>query len=223
MSSVSINLADTSQQGRSNAPTEHERYPGPHGRSRIRHRLLTRGDCVRDRLSRERSRQLHDRRQRPGAQWRLDIDGPPQQRLNVMDRTRVRELPVLQGSVVAVAIDAKHRFSKTPRLSIILTTGNGVEGDAHYGEFVRHGYLARRNPRAPNLRQVHLIPSELFDALRNSGFDVGPGDLGENITTAGLELETLPLKRDLHIGASVNIRLTGLRTPASSLIASDRD
>ena len=122
-------------------------------------------------------------------------------------------MPALRGSVVAVAIDAKHRFSKTPRLSIILTTGNGVEGDAHYGEFVGHRYLARRNPRAPNLRQVHLIPSELFDALRNSGFDVGPGDLGENITTAGLELETLPLNTELHIGASVNIRLTGLRTP----------
>ena len=122
-------------------------------------------------------------------------------------------MPASRGSVVAVAIDAKHRFSKTPRLSVILTTGHGVEGDAHYGQFVRHRYLARRKPRAPNLRQVHLIPSELFDALRKSGFDVSPGDLGENITTAGLDLETLPLNTELHIGASVNIRLTGLRTP----------
>jgi hypothetical protein len=131
--------------------------------------------------------------------------------LNAADH--LTEKPVLRGSVVAVAIDAKHRFSKTPRLSIILTAGHGVEGDAHYGQFVRYRYLARRKPRALNLRQVHLIPSELFDALRNSGFDVGPGDLGENITTAGLELETLPLNTELHIGASVNIRLTGLRTP----------
>jgi len=118
-----------------------------------------------------------------------------------------------RGSVVAVALDAKHRFSKTARLSIILTAGHGVEGDAHYGQFVRHRYLARRKPRAPNLRQVHLIPSELFDALRNSGFDVGPGDLGENITTAGLDLETLPLNTQLRIGTSANVRLTGLRTP----------
>ena len=123
------------------------------------------------------------------------------------------EKPVLRGSVVAVALDAKHRFSKTPRLSIILTAGHGVEGDAHYGQFVRHRYLARRNPRSPNLRQVHLMPRELFDALRNSGFDVSPGDLGENITTAGLDLETLPLNTELRIGPSANIRLTGLRTP----------
>lgn len=71
----------------------------------------------------------------------------------------------------------------------------------------------RRNPRAPNLSQVHLIPSELFDALRKSGFYVSPGDLGENITTAGLDLETLPLNTQLRIGTSANIRLTGLRTP----------
>lgn len=125
----------------------------------------------------------------------------------------LRQKPVLRGSVVAVALDAKHRFSKTPRLSVILTAGYGLEGDAHYGQFVRHRYLARRKPRAPNLRQVHLIPSELFDALRNSGFDVSPGDLGENITTAGLDLETLPLNTQLRIGISANIRLTGLRTP----------
>jgi MOSC domain-containing protein YiiM len=57
------------------------------------------------------------------------------------------------------------------------------------------------------------MPSELFDALRNSGFDVSPGELGENITTAGLDLETLPLNTELRIGTSANIRLTGLRTP----------
>ena len=126
---------------------------------------------------------------------------------------RPRELPILRGSVVAVALDAKHRFSKTPRLSIVLTAGHGVEGDAHYCQFVRHRYLARRKPQAPNLRQVHLIPSELFDAMRKSGFEVSPGDLGENITTAGLDLETLPLNTQLRIGSSANLRLTGLRTP----------
>ena len=123
------------------------------------------------------------------------------------------EKPVLRGSVVAVALDAKHRFSKTPRLSIILTAGYGVEGDAHYGQFVRHRYLAHRKPRSPNLRQVHLIPSELFNALRKPGYDLSPGDLGENITTAGLDLEMLPLNTQLRIGTSANIRLTGLRMP----------
>jgi MOSC domain-containing protein YiiM len=94
-----------------------------------------------------------------------------------------------------------------------LTSGYGIEGDAHYGPFVRHRYLARRNPKAPNLRQVHLIPSELFDALRTSGFDVRSGDLGENITTIGLDLECLPLGTMLRLGASATLKLTGLRTP----------
>ena len=121
--------------------------------------------------------------------------------------------PVTEGSVVAVSIDGKHRFSKTPRLSISLTRGLGIEGDAHYGPFVRHRHLARRDPTAPNLRQVHLVPSELFDALRTRGFEVRPGNLGENITTTGLDLECLPLGTMLCLGASATVRLTGLRTP----------
>jgi MOSC domain-containing protein YiiM len=108
--------------------------------------------------------------------------------------------PVPEGAVVAVSTDGKHRFSKTTRPSIILTAGYGIEGDAHYGPFVRHRYLARRNPKAPNLRQVHLIPSELLDALRTFGFEVRSGDLGENITTIGLDLECLPLGTVLRLG-----------------------
>jgi MOSC domain-containing protein YiiM len=121
--------------------------------------------------------------------------------------------PATEGSVVAVSIDGKHRFSKTPRLSISMTRGHGIEGDAHYGPFVRHRYLARRNPTAANLRQVHLIPSELFNALRTRGLEVHPGNLGENITTMGLDLECLPLGTMLRLGASATVRLTGLRTP----------
>jgi MOSC domain-containing protein YiiM len=120
---------------------------------------------------------------------------------------------VPNGAVVAVSIDGRHRFSKISRLSITLTSGHGIEGDAHYGAFARHRYLARRNPKAPNLRQIHLIPSELFDALQTSGFEVRPGDLGENIATVGLDLECLPLGTLLRLGASATLELTGLRTP----------
>jgi MOSC domain-containing protein YiiM len=120
--------------------------------------------------------------------------------------------PALEGKVVAVCADPKHRFSKTPCLSIALVANLGIEGDAHFGSFAKHRYLARRNPRARNIRQVHLIPIELLDELQAAGHDVEPGDLGENITTAGLELERLPLDTDLRIGSAV-IRLTGLRTP----------
>lgn len=120
--------------------------------------------------------------------------------------------PAIEGKVVAVCADPKHRFSKAPRLSITLVAGLGVEGDAHFGSFVKHRYLARRNPCARNIRQVHLIPLELLDELQTAGYDVEPGDLGENVTTVGLGLEKLPLDTDLRIGSAV-IRLTGLRTP----------
>ncbi|WP_249142268.1 MOSC domain-containing protein [Bradyrhizobium sp. AUGA SZCCT0160] len=113
---------------------------------------------------------------------------------------------------MAVAADRGHHFSKPIRDRIVLVEGHGVEGDAHAGAFVRHRYLARRQPRMDNLRQVHLIPSELFASLLKAGFRVGAGDLGENITTAGLNLERLPLGTLVELGPAT-IELTGLRTP----------
>ena len=120
---------------------------------------------------------------------------------------------ILQGTVVAVSADRKHRFSKAVQSEIRLVKDQGVEGDAHAGVFVRHRYLARRQPRMQNLRQVHLIPSELFEAVRLSGYDVCPGELGENITTAGLDLESMPLGTRIEFGGLAVIQLTGLRTP----------
>jgi hypothetical protein len=119
----------------------------------------------------------------------------------------------LLGRVVAVAADRGHHFSKPTQECIILVEGHGVEGDAHAGPFVRHRYLARRRPRLPNLRQVHLIPSELFPSLLEAGFEVAAGDLGENITTAGLNLERLPFGTLIELGPTAVVALTGLRTP----------
>ncbi|WP_375762526.1 MOSC domain-containing protein [Bradyrhizobium sp. B025] len=119
----------------------------------------------------------------------------------------------LKGKVIAVAADRGHHFSKPPRDQIVLVEGHGVDGDAHAGPFVRHRYLARRQPRLPNLRQVHLIPSERFAHLREAGFAVAAGDLGENITTAGLDLELMPLGTKIEFGPTAIIELTGLRTP----------
>jgi hypothetical protein len=117
----------------------------------------------------------------------------------------------LEGTVVAVAADRGHHFSKPPQHRIVLVEGHGVEGDAHAGAFVRHRYLARRQPRLPNLRQVHLIPSELFASLLETGFEVVAGDLGENITTAALDLERMPLGTLVELGPTAMIELTGLR------------
>src|SRR6476661_2372489 len=117
------------------------------------------------------------------------------------------------GSVSAVSANAKHVFSKTVRDSISLIANYGVEGDAHARAFVKHRYLARWRPRMPNERQVHLIDESLFDTVRREGFDVGPGDLGENITTQGLDLLRLPLGTTLTLGNEAVIELRGLRTP----------
>lgn len=119
---------------------------------------------------------------------------------------------VFEGIVLAVSADLGHRFSKIPQRDILLVEGHGVEGDAHAGP-VRHRYLARRQPRLPNLRQVHLIPSELFGTLRRFGYEIGAGELGENITTVGLGLEEMPLGTRILLGPTASVELTGLRTP----------
>jgi MOSC domain-containing protein YiiM len=115
--------------------------------------------------------------------------------------------------VVAVSLRHGHHFSKTPSLSIRLLTGLGVAGDAHMGETVKHRSRVRKDPTAPNLRQVHLIHAELFDELRVKGFGVQPGDLGENVTTSGIDLLALPTGTRLHLGASAVVEITGLRNP----------
>lgn len=119
--------------------------------------------------------------------------------------------------MVAVSRDDLHRFSKTETEAITLVTGIGVEGDAHAGEKVQHLSRVARDPHQPNLRQVHLMHSELFDELRERGFDVEPGQLGENITTTGVDLLTLPRGTTLHIGGTARIEVTGLRNPCSQI------
>jgi len=120
---------------------------------------------------------------------------------------------LVDSRVVAVSLRAGHHFSKTPALSIRLLEGLGVEGDAHMGATVRHRYKVRQDPSLPNLCQVHLIHAELFDELRDNGFVVRPGDLGENITTSGLDLLALPTGTRLHLGDSAVVAITGLRSP----------
>jgi MOSC domain-containing protein YiiM len=119
--------------------------------------------------------------------------------------------------VLAVSLRHGHHFSKTPSLSIRLLTGFGVAGDAHMGETVKHRSRVRRDPTAPNLRQVHLMHAELFDELRGKGFDVKPGDLGENVTTSGIDLLALPTGTRLHLGPTAVVEVTGLRNPCVQL------
>jgi MOSC domain-containing protein YiiM len=121
------------------------------------------------------------------------------------------------GRVVAVCADESHNFSKPLRSSIRLLKGLGVESDAHMGETVQHRSRVRQNPDAPNLRQVHLMHTELFDEVRAKGFDVKPGDLGENVTTEGIDLLGLSAGTRLHLGSEVVIEVTGLRNPCHQI------
>lgn len=119
--------------------------------------------------------------------------------------------------VTAVSRSPRHRFSKQNELWIRLVAGLGVEGDAHAGEKVKHRSRARWNPHLPNLRQVHLIHAELHDELRAAGFDVAPGDMGENVTTRGIDLLGLPAGARLHLGDAAVVEVTGLRNPCVQL------
>jgi MOSC domain-containing protein YiiM len=119
--------------------------------------------------------------------------------------------------VLAIHRSRTHSFSKPTALSIRLIAGIGVEGDAHAGETVKHRSRVARDPTQPNLRQVHLIHAELHDELRAAGFRVGPGDMGENITTRGLDLLALPTGALLHIGGTAIVKITGLRNPCVQL------
>ena len=120
------------------------------------------------------------------------------------------------GSVVAVHRSAEHTFSKTPQESITLVAGLGVNGDAHQGARVKHRSRVERDPSQPNLRQVHLVASELLDEVNAKGYDVTPGALGENVTTSGLDLIRLPVGTTLRIGDAL-LSLTGLRNPCPQI------
>jgi MOSC domain-containing protein YiiM len=123
----------------------------------------------------------------------------------------------MAGVVVAVSRSRSHTISKPNELEIRLRTGLGVDGDAHQGVTVKHRHHVSKDPTKPNLRQVHLIHAELHDELREQGFELSPGEMGENVTTRGIDLLHLPNGTRLHLGASAVIEVTGLRSPCSLL------
>ncbi|WP_073975722.1 MOSC domain-containing protein [Erythrobacter donghaensis] len=128
----------------------------------------------------------------------------------------------MTARVIAVARDAGHHFSKAVVPEIEVVADLGVAGDAHSGITVKHRSRVRADPSQPNLRQVHLIHAELFEELGAKGFGVKPGDLGENITTCGIDLLGLPRGTILRIGETVRLKVTGLRNPCAQIDAFQR-
>ena len=122
-----------------------------------------------------------------------------------------------QGTVIAVSQSPRHTMSKPNQEVIQLSAGLGVTGDAHAGATVKHRSRVARDPSQPNLRQVHLIHAELHDELHAAGFAVAPGQMGENITTRGLDLLGLPSGARLYLGERAVVEITGLRNPCAQL------
>ena len=121
------------------------------------------------------------------------------------------------AEVIVVSCKSSHGIAKPNVDAIRLIVGHGVDGDAHCGETVQHRSRVDQNPDQPNLRQVHLIHGELLDELAGKGFAASPGDMGENITTRGVDLLALPAGTELTLGNTARVRVTGLRNPCKQL------
>jgi MOSC domain-containing protein YiiM len=70
----------------------------------------------------------------------------------------------------------------------------GLAGDAH-ADCCTH-------------RQVSLLAIESINKMRGAGFDVGPGDFAENLTTQGVDLASLPVGTRLSIGQDAVLEVT---------------
>lgn len=123
----------------------------------------------------------------------------------------------MSATVVAVSYSPAYTFSKPGVEAIQLVAGHGVDGDVHAGVTVKHRSRVAADPTQPNLRQVHLLHSELIEELAGRGFRLTPGLIGENITTRGLDLLALPVSTQLRVGSSAIVEVTGLRNPCAQL------
>ena len=85
--------------------------------------------------------------------------------------------------------------------SATLVTGYGIEGDRHAtSEGVRAG------------RQVLLMDEETLDA-----FELGHGQVRENITTSGIDLPSIPTGQKIALGDDVVLRITGHCEPCARM------
>jgi MOSC domain-containing protein YiiM len=121
------------------------------------------------------------------------------------------------GTIAAVSSNDTYSFAKPNRPGITLVAGLGVAGDVHAGTTVKHRFRMKQDPSQPNLRQVHLIHEELFEEVRAAGFEVAAGQLGENVTTRGIDLLGLPTGTRLHLGDEAVVEVTGLRNPCAQI------
>jgi hypothetical protein len=126
-------------------------------------------------------------------------------------------LESMTARIHALCRTREHASSKAREARLRLLAGRGVEGDAHCGETIQNRSRMASDPDRPNLRQVHLIHRELLEDLREKGFELAPGSMGENVTTEGVDLLGLPTGSQLELGREAVVEITGLRNPCPQL------
>ena len=115
--------------------------------------------------------------------------------------------------VLAVSLNPVRTFGKTPQDEIRLVADYGVEGDTHAGATLKtHNGMIEVNQR-----QVHLIANELLEEMAGRGYEIGPGEIGDNVLTEGVDLINLPNHTRLRLGPEAVVELRGLRAPCLQL------
>lgn len=93
--------------------------------------------------------------------------------------------------------EVPYRYNRVPVEAVTLTAGYGIEGD----------HKAGHNPN----RQINIMSAETLQELRHEGFQVGPGEMGEQIVIQGIDVAELPEGTLLQLGTA-QIALGTLRT-----------
>ncbi len=121
-----------------------------------------------------------------------------------------------RGSVVAVCKKADPGIPKFEVAVIQLLENYGAAGDYHAGKYVRHRYLAKKDPTKPNQRQVLLIDTSILANLASQDIHLEPGMMGENIIVNGISIMTLPIGTQIQVGEAV-LEITEVRNPCYQL------
>ena len=98
-----------------------------------------------------------------------------------------------KGVIKAISISKERGTKKYNGPTARLKAGFGIEGDAHAGDWHR---------------QISLLGKESIEKMRAKGADVTEGDFAENITTEGIDLQSLAIGSKLRLGPEVEIEIT---------------
>ena len=95
------------------------------------------------------------------------------------------------GQVHRISVSSTKGSKKTNVEKVELRQDHGIVGDAHAG----------------SERQVSLLPFESFDKVSERGLEVQPGEFAENITTVGVEYDSVMLGDCLLVGDGIELEV----------------